>query len=79
MMILGHAYEDGRGTQKDTTAAKMWYRMAAEHGAVDAFHALGSLFFSEKDYLVSDRKYPFFAKNRRPLADERSLIVTEYR
>ncbi len=57
MMILGHAYEDGRGTQKDTTAAKMWYRKAAEHGAVDAFHALGSLFFSEKDYFQAQGSF----------------------
>jgi TPR repeat protein len=40
-ILVGYAYETGKGTEKDPVAAARWYRKAAEQGHPKAFGLLG--------------------------------------
>lgn len=40
-ILVGHAYETGKDTERDPVAAVKWYRKAAEQGHPKAFGLLG--------------------------------------
>lgn len=58
---LGDRYRDGRGVERDSSAAARWYRMAAAHGASGAMSrlvCLGRGHFEHEDLLGADGVFP---------------------
>jgi TPR repeat protein len=59
-LLVGHAYETGKGVKQDPKEAMRWYRKAAEQGHPKAFGLIGRLYgmgFGVKRDLVKANMY----------------------
>lgn len=63
-MLLGHAYQQGRGIMPDSVEAERWYRLAIERGCRQAQLRLGRIYQSRGDLVAAEQIYMLGAGER---------------
>ena len=65
---VGYAYDSGNGAPSSSDNAKKYYRMAAQHGHVEAQNSLGSMYQAEKNYIEAKSWYELAFAQNHPMA-----------